>query len=221
MKHSTLRSFVFLFVHQRNKERDNITNEPHPKVVLANGTITTASETRNPDLFFALRGGSNNFTIVTAFTVRVFPQDAVSSQRATYTSANQTESALDAIYDLFTNPQLTADMDMAYDFYYMYNQASGAFSLMGSEWYANPAVAEPEVFRAIRSVPSTTRTARSGSMANLTGTLQPPVLGTTRYVLLFLLLSSPYFGSLIHSPTRSTANVLTIDLSISATSLAR
>lgn len=159
----------------------------HPKVVLANGTITAASETRNPDLYFALRGGSNNFAIVTTFTVRVFPQDAVSSHRATYTSVNQTESALDAIYDLFTNPQLTADKDMAYDFYYMFNQASGAFSLMGSEWYANPAVLEPEVFSAIRSVPSTTRTARLGSMANLTGTLQPPVLGTTRYV------SSLYF----------------------------
>ncbi|KAK0378252.1 FAD binding domain-containing protein [Colletotrichum limetticola] len=163
------------------------------EVVLANGTVTSASETSNPDLYFALRGGSNNFAIVTAFTVRVFPQDAVSSQRATYTSANTTERALDAIHDLFTNPQLTADMDMAYDFYYMYNQASGAFSLMGSEWYADPAVAEPAVFRAIRSVPSTTRTARLGSMANLTGTLQPPILGTTRHL----------FGTISTLPSRA------------------
>ncbi|KAL2882277.1 hypothetical protein SGCOL_002546 [Colletotrichum sp. CLE4] len=163
------------------------------EVVLANGTITTASETHNQDLYFALRGGSNNFAIVTTFTVRIFPQDAVSSQRATYTTANQTESALDAIHDLFTNPQLTADMDMAYDFYYIYNQASSAFSLMGSEWYANPAVVEPEVFEAIRGVPSTMRTARLGSMANLTGTLQPPVLGTTRHL----------FGTISTLPSRA------------------
>ncbi|KXH64088.1 FAD binding domain-containing protein [Colletotrichum salicis] len=162
-------------------------------VVLANGTITTASETHNQDLYFALRGGSNNFAIVTTFTVRVFPQDAVSSQRATYTTANQTESALDAIHDLFTDPALTGDMDMAYDFYYLYNQVSGAFSLMESEWYANPAVAEPEVFEAIRGVPATTRTARLGSMANLTGTLQPPVLGTTRHL----------FGTISTLPSRA------------------
>ncbi|PSN74047.1 FAD-binding domain-containing protein [Corynespora cassiicola Philippines] len=44
------------------------------EVVLANGTITTASPYRNPDLFRALKGGSNNFAVVTRFDARVFPQ---------------------------------------------------------------------------------------------------------------------------------------------------
>ncbi|KJA23452.1 Glucooligosaccharide oxidase [Hypholoma sublateritium FD-334 SS-4] len=42
-------------------------------VVLANGTITTASEAQNPDLFFAMRGSGSSFGIATAFTVRTFP----------------------------------------------------------------------------------------------------------------------------------------------------
>lgn len=39
-------------------------------VVLPNGTITTASSSQNPDLFFALRGAGNDFGIVTSFTVQ-------------------------------------------------------------------------------------------------------------------------------------------------------
>lgn len=42
-------------------------------VVLANGTITTASSTTNPDLFFALRGAGASFGIVTDFHIRTHP----------------------------------------------------------------------------------------------------------------------------------------------------
>lgn len=42
------------------------------EVVLANGRVVTASKTQNPDLFTVLKGGNNNFGIVTQFKFRTF-----------------------------------------------------------------------------------------------------------------------------------------------------
>ncbi|KAF1845473.1 Glucooligosaccharide oxidase [Cucurbitaria berberidis CBS 394.84] len=43
------------------------------EIVLANGSIAIASKTQNSDLWRALKGGSNNFGIVTRFTAHTFP----------------------------------------------------------------------------------------------------------------------------------------------------
>jgi Berberine and berberine like/FAD binding domain len=43
------------------------------EVVLANSTITTASWTENPDIFFALKGAGASFGVITSFTVHTEP----------------------------------------------------------------------------------------------------------------------------------------------------
>ncbi|CAE6460244.1 unnamed protein product [Rhizoctonia solani] len=58
------------------------------EVVLPNGTVTTATETTNPDLFFGLKGGFNNFGIVTKFTLLAFPQGQVWGGLQTFTATN-------------------------------------------------------------------------------------------------------------------------------------
>jgi FAD/FMN-containing dehydrogenase len=45
------------------------------EVVLPNATVVTASETENPDLWSALRGGGGDFGFVTSFLLRAIPQD--------------------------------------------------------------------------------------------------------------------------------------------------
>ncbi|KAI1764218.1 hypothetical protein GGR53DRAFT_494829 [Hypoxylon sp. FL1150] len=43
-------------------------------VVLANASVVTVSNTSHPDLFLALRGGGNNFGIVTSYLLQAYPQ---------------------------------------------------------------------------------------------------------------------------------------------------
>ncbi|CAG8960007.1 hypothetical protein HYFRA_00013195 [Hymenoscyphus fraxineus] len=43
------------------------------EVLLASGSLIKASESTHPDLWRALKGGGNNFGIVTSFTVKCFP----------------------------------------------------------------------------------------------------------------------------------------------------
>ncbi|ETS76483.1 hypothetical protein PFICI_11870 [Pestalotiopsis fici W106-1] len=43
------------------------------RIVLANGSLVTASADQNPDLHWALKGGANNFGIVTSFKLNTYP----------------------------------------------------------------------------------------------------------------------------------------------------
>jgi hypothetical protein len=46
-------------------------------VVLASGEVVEATKDDNPDLFLALKGGNNNFGIVTKFDMKTFRQDSM------------------------------------------------------------------------------------------------------------------------------------------------
>ncbi|KAJ7780926.1 FAD-binding domain-containing protein, partial [Mycena metata] len=56
-------------------------------IVLPDGTATTASAISNQDLFFALKGGFNNFGVVTEFTFRAIPQDLIFGGHLTFDAA--------------------------------------------------------------------------------------------------------------------------------------
>ncbi|KAL4072440.1 hypothetical protein V8B97DRAFT_1899443 [Scleroderma yunnanense] len=47
------------------------------ELVSPNGEVVNVTESSDPDLFFALKGGYNNFGIVTRFTLKTFPQTQV------------------------------------------------------------------------------------------------------------------------------------------------
>ncbi|RDW71667.1 hypothetical protein BP5796_07701 [Coleophoma crateriformis] len=69
------------------------------EIVLASGTVVTASASHHRELWRALNGGANNFGIVTRFTTRVFPCARIWSGFS-YMPARQTTKVLAAFYDV-------------------------------------------------------------------------------------------------------------------------
>lgn len=68
-------------------------------MVLPNGTLTTASATQNPDLFWAIKGGGNQFGIVYNWRLKTVPQTSqVYGGLRTYT-ADQIPAIVQAVAD--------------------------------------------------------------------------------------------------------------------------
>lgn len=71
------------------------------EVVTASGVVVTASPTLFPDLYWALRGGGNNFGVVTNFKLNAFPLEKMWGGQRIY-AENSVPAVLDAIYDFAT-----------------------------------------------------------------------------------------------------------------------
>lgn len=78
-------------------------------VVLGNGTQIVASNTTNSDLFWALKGGANNFGIVTKFTFKAYPIPKISTTIQQF-NESMIPDFLTAATDLvkYDNPDLAA-----------------------------------------------------------------------------------------------------------------
>ncbi|KAK2610646.1 hypothetical protein N8I77_004060 [Diaporthe amygdali] len=122
------------------------------ELVLPNSTIVNVSEQVHPDLYFALRGGGNNFGIITNFRARVVPQGRRLGGGKTY-SANYTDQLIDQGYQLATT--LSGDLDMAFHNRYFYTQSEDSFGWSFFQEYNQP-VLNPSVFDGLNQIPSLT-----------------------------------------------------------------
>lgn len=60
------------FHYFNNKHGYAMDNVVSYDIVLGNGTLVSASKRSHPDLFWALKGGANNYGIVTKFTLKTY-----------------------------------------------------------------------------------------------------------------------------------------------------
>jgi hypothetical protein len=100
------------------------------EVVLANGSLVNANSTHNRDLWWALKGGSSNFGIVTRFDVATFSLTSVYGGTAVYNS-----SYLDAFVNAtayYVSPGGGSDdVNAAFDPSVQWNASTGALKLLG------------------------------------------------------------------------------------------
>lgn len=73
------------------------------ELVLPNGTIATASQTENPDLLAALKGGGNNFGIVSTYVLQAYPIGQVWGGNLVWLGQDKTQGILDAVRNFTEN----------------------------------------------------------------------------------------------------------------------
>jgi len=124
----------------------------------------TENDSEHADLLSALRGGSNNFGIVTRFTFRTFPQGRLWAGMMMYPLETK-DQQIQALYDYCTSSSFDPNASLMQSFGLSAEQGTGC---MNSLVYTKPE-AEPEVFKPFTAIqPVYMNTVRELSLTDLT-----------------------------------------------------
>ncbi|EEP79086.1 predicted protein [Uncinocarpus reesii 1704] len=82
-----------------NREGFTIDNVVNYEVVIAGGKVVNANATSHPDLFWALKGGNNNFGVVTHYHLSIFETPGVIYGGQITYPASSLDQLADVIYD--------------------------------------------------------------------------------------------------------------------------
>lgn len=106
-------------------------------IVLANGTLITASQTQNTDIFWAIRGSGPSFGIVTSWTYQTIPaQDSIGFTIQWQRKLSQSEFV--TTYSAYQNFSQTAPSDLGFDGDISGGQGSGITTTFLGFWYGAP-----------------------------------------------------------------------------------
>ncbi|EPQ52684.1 FAD-binding domain-containing protein [Gloeophyllum trabeum ATCC 11539] len=135
------------------------------ELVLPNGTVTTVTDSSNPDLMFALRGGYNNFGVVTKFTFKTFPSGQVwnTLDRVASASVNFSSKVTDPKAGIITT----------------YNFVIGGLGVSQLLFYDG---SEPPagIFDEFLAIPSFTKDVKARSFSNLVRNIPANATSNTR-----------------------------------------
>lgn len=126
--------------------------------MLGNGTIVTASGTANAPLWRALKGGSNNFGIVTRFDAKAFSQSDYWGG-----SISQPITNKEAFFDFFVNFAASENFDSYAALISDFAWVAGVPSLIHNVAYTNGDVAwPPPAYAPLDAMPKLATTIRKG-----------------------------------------------------------
>ncbi|KAH7417948.1 hypothetical protein BKA64DRAFT_183691 [Cadophora sp. MPI-SDFR-AT-0126] len=135
------------------------------EVVLYNGSVVTASATSRPDLFFSLKGGSNNFGIVTRFDLVTFSCGKFWGGAVVHPISAKNESL--AAFAKFTG-QENYDVYGALIHTYSWSAANGGWIIANNIEYTKPIV-NPPVFQEFMAIqPQYVSTMRISNLSDFT-----------------------------------------------------
>jgi hypothetical protein len=148
-----------------------------PQVVPASGKLANINSTSSPDLFRALKGGSNNFGVVTRFDLAAFPQGQILAGNIA-----QDISYRDEVFKAFAN---IADAP-EYDPYaslgtgLSFNATSKVWGIATTAIYTKP-ILNPPVYNELLNIPTTTSTLHLTNLSTLAAENAPPPLNWLFY----------------------------------------
>ncbi|KAM0427104.1 hypothetical protein ACHAQK_012211 [Fusarium lateritium] len=127
------------------------------EVVLANGLIVKASATNHPDLYWALRGGGNNFGLVVKFNLKTvpLPKGEMWGGSRLYTE-DKFPKVTDALFNIVKN----SEKDPKAGLFVVFNYSGGYKIVMSTLYYAEPGAGEATIwndFNNIKAISDTTK----------------------------------------------------------------
>lgn len=136
------------------------------EVVLADGSIVNANEVENTDLFTVLKGGSNNFGIVTSVDLKTFELGDFWGGQLFY-FAPETPALLDAFAEYAASPDFDPKSFVLMST--LYSSASGLIATADFSYAED--VDNPEVFSNFTSVPSILNETRISNLTDFAESL--------------------------------------------------
>lgn len=122
------------------------------QIVLGNGSLVNANQTSHPDLYRALKGGANNFGVVTRFDLTTFPQGDIAASTV-LNDISQRNAVLKAFTDITTAPEFDVYASLVTSL--LFSSVTKAWTIINIVAYTKP-VAQPPVFADLLAIPSTT-----------------------------------------------------------------
>ncbi|GKZ23469.1 hypothetical protein AbraIFM66951_008503 [Aspergillus brasiliensis] len=139
------------------------------EIVLANGSVTHANAHDHQDLFWALKGGANNFGIVTTATLKTYPMGPVWGGIKWY-AIDQLPAIMDALHEYQTTPNKDPYANLMVEAVPLNNNSSGVILNLV---YLKPEVS-PAAFAPFYSLPTVLDTTKIQSFVEfMSGTVLP------------------------------------------------
>lgn len=131
-------------------------------MILANGSVTRASADINPDLFWALRGGGNNFGIVIKFGLKVIEQGPMWGGTVTYLPSQR-----DSVLRAYTNFGFNSSKEPGAALIVATGYALGTYLTIADLEYNKPVLVAPTIFEEFVETPHITDTTGIRSLSQL------------------------------------------------------